>query len=171
MTAYNATTDQNECLFCAIIAGHISTPGRFWENDEFAAWLAIDPNTPGFTVVVPKSHQPSDVLALPDDLLQRFVIAAKQVSQILLQHYPDCGRVGLIMEGTGINHAHIKLVPMHGTPFLKDGQWQQVLSEGEVWSENYTGFITSAGGPMADSDDLATLAAKLSAISESGQAV
>jgi hypothetical protein len=32
------------------------------------------------------------------------------------------------MEGTGIDHAHIKLVPMHGTENLKRGEWKQFLS-------------------------------------------
>jgi len=57
----------------------------------------------------------SDVLSLPDDILQEFILTAKHVSTTLLHHFDDVGRIGLIMEGTGIDHAHIKLIPMHGT--------------------------------------------------------
>lgn len=62
------------------------------------------------------------------------------------------------MEGTGINHAHIKLVPMHGTENLKNGNWQQFLSGKEFWFEKYEGWICSGGGPMADNEKLKTLA-------------
>ena len=60
-----------------------------------------------------KEHYGSDVLKMPDDVLQGFILS-KKVAGILENYFEDVGRVGLIMEGTGIDHAHIKLVPMHG---------------------------------------------------------
>ena len=65
------------------------------------------------------------------------------------------------MEGTGIDHAHIKLVPMHGTENLKRGEWKQVLSGPEHWFDKYEGWISSAGGPMADREKLKELAEKI----------
>jgi diadenosine tetraphosphate (Ap4A) HIT family hydrolase len=120
--------------------------------------LAIDPNTKGFSCVIPKKHFGSDVLKMPDDVLSRFVLAAKKVAQILENYFADVGRVGLIMEGTGIDHAHIKLVPMHGTENLKQGGWQQMPSGKQFWFDKYEGWIASASGPMANSDELARLA-------------
>jgi hypothetical protein len=75
--------------------------------------------------------------------------------------YEDVGRVGLIMEGTGIDHSHIKLVPMHGTDHMKQGGWKQYLSDVEHWFDNYEGWISSAGGPMADRDKLVELSKKI----------
>lgn len=161
MTAYDVTTKDNKCIFCEIVAGNIMTPGMFWEDEEFMAWLAINPNTTGFTCVIPKVHFGSDVLKMPDPDLQRFILAAKQVAQVLENYFADVGRVGLIMEGTGIDHAHIKLSPMHGTENLKKGVWQQVLSGKDLWFDRYEGWIASAGGPMADPKDLAALADEL----------
>jgi diadenosine tetraphosphate (Ap4A) HIT family hydrolase len=68
------------------------------------AFLSIFPNTDGFTVVIPKKHYGSDVLSLEDKFLHKFISASKKVSKVLLKHYPKVGRIGLIMEGTGINH-------------------------------------------------------------------
>lgn len=90
-------------------------------------------------------------------------MAAKEVAELLEGFYPDVGRVGLIMEGTGINHAHIKLVPMHGTEHMKRGEWKQYLSGQEHWFDKYDGWISSAGGPNVDREKLKELANQLKA--------
>lgn len=162
MADYQPRTSSDDCVFCAIAAKTFATPGIYWEDAEFMAFLSIDPNTEGFSCVIPKQHYGSDVLKLPDDVLQRFILAAKKVAVILEDHFEDVGRVGLIMEGTGIDHVHIKLFPMHGTESLKHGEWQQVLSGKEFWFDKYEGWICSGGGPKADEQELRTLADRLS---------
>lgn len=47
------------------------------------------------------------------------MIASKKVANILENYFDDVGRVGLMMEEAGIDHAHVKLVPFHGTENLK----------------------------------------------------
>lgn len=158
MAFYEATTAENKCIFCEIVAGRFETPGIFWEDEEFMAFLSIDPNTEGFSCVIPKDHHGSDVLKMPDDILQRFIIASKKVAQILENYFEDVGRIGLLMEGTGIDHAHIKLAPLHGTQELKQGEWKQYLSEKEFWFDTYEGWICSGGGPRADDEKLKKLA-------------
>jgi len=160
MVSYKAKTAENKCPFCEIGAGRLQT-ATFWENSEFMAFLSIDPNTEGFSCIIPKKHFESDVLKMPNDILQRFIIATKKVSKILENYYKDVGRVGLIMEGTGIDHAHIKLVPMHGTENLKRGKWEQILSEKEHWFDKYEGWISSASGPKGDYEELKKVAGKL----------
>jgi histidine triad (HIT) family protein len=161
MATYDATTKNNECIFCKIVEGTFQTPGIFWQDEEFMAFLSIDPNTEGFSCVIPKEHYGSDVLKMPDDVLQKFILASKKVAAILENYFEDVGRVGLIMEGTGVNHAHIKLVPMHGTEELKVGKWKQFQSGKELWFDTYEGWIASAGGPMADMEKLKELAEKI----------
>ncbi len=158
MAEYPATTKDNKCIFCEIVSGALETPGIFWENDEFMAVLAIDPNTEGFTSIIPKQHYGSDVLKMPDDVLSRFILASKEVSQILEKYFEDVGRVGVLMEGTGIDHAHIKLMPLHGTQDLKNGEWKQYFCDQELWFDKYEGWIASAGGPIAEVSKLKTLA-------------
>lgn len=156
MSKYNPTTEDNKCIFCEIVTKN--DPGSiFWQDDKHIAFLSIDPNTPGFSLVVPKNHHGSDILKMPDVDLQSFIVAAKEVAKILEDFYENVGRVGLIMEGTGIDHAHIKLIPMHGTEHMKMGEWKQYLSDVEHWFDNYEGWISSAGGPMANRDELIAL--------------
>lgn len=163
MANYEAKTTENKCPFCEISSGVLPT-ASFWEDSEFMAFLSIDPNTEGFSCVIPKEHFGSDVLKMPGDVLQRLIIASKKVSQILENYFEDVGRVGLILEGTGIDHAHVKLVPLHGTENLKQGEWKQYLSGQEHWFDKYEGWISSAGGPNADRDKLKELAEKLKQI-------
>lgn len=158
MAVYQAKTKDKQCPFCEIVAGRMTTPGIFWEDNEFMAFLAIDPNTEGFSCVIPKEHYGSDILKMPNDILQRFVLAAKTVAKILEDYFQDVGRVGLIMEGTGIDHAHIKLVPMHKTEYLKLNQWRQCSCGQEFWFDHYEGWICSGGGPRADDNKLQELA-------------
>lgn len=157
MSEYKPRTKDNKCPFCEIVARRLYTPGIFWEDDDFMAFLSIDPNMEGFSCVVPKEHYSSDIMKMEDNKLQEFIIAAKNVARILENTFNDVGRVGVIMEGTGIDHAHIKLVPMHGTPELKRGEWKQYLSNKEFWFEKYEGWISSGSGPRAKDEDLEEL--------------
>jgi diadenosine tetraphosphate (Ap4A) HIT family hydrolase len=135
--------------------------GKFWENEKYVAWLSPFPNTEGFTVIIPKKHYGSDVLQMPDSALKDFVLEAKKVARHLVDKLEDVGRVGLIMEGTGIDHAHIKLFPMHGTDYMKRGEWRQVPSGINTYFEKYIGYIASNDGPKAEEEKLKRLAEKL----------
>lgn len=158
MAKYQPKTNEDKCVFCEIANGKLKTSGIFYDDKEFIAFLSIDPNTKGFSCVIPKKHFGSDVLKMPDDILQRFILASKKVAKILEDYFEDVGRVGLIMEGTGIDHAHIKLIPMHGTGYMKKGEWKQILSGKNFWFEKYEGWISSGSGPMADQEELEKLA-------------
>jgi len=165
MAEYKSSTKEGDCIFCEIIKGNVSTPGVFWENEKYIAFLSIFPSVEGFTVVTPKKHYPSDVLQMPDEDLKEFILVAKRVSKILLKHFEDVGRIGLIMEGTGVNHAHIKLIPMPGTGHMKKGIWKQYLPDKEEFFEKYEGYITSIEGPKEEDEKIRKLAEQLKSIS------
>jgi len=158
---YSSTTKEGKCLFCEFVKGNVEFVGSFWEDRDFIAFLSSYPNTEGFSVVIPKKHYGSDVLGMPNKKLQEFILAAKQVSKILVKHFKDVGRVGLIMEGTGIDHAHIKLFPMHGTENLMSGKWKQVSSGVETYFKKYKGYIASNDGPKMDEKRIRKLAEQL----------
>jgi histidine triad (HIT) family protein len=46
------------CIFCQIVTGQAPCH-TIWEDDGHLAFLSIFPNTPGFSVVLPKAHFPS----------------------------------------------------------------------------------------------------------------
>jgi len=149
-----------DCIFCKIASGEWKPMGNgtIYETENYMAWLSPFPNTPGFTVVIPKQHYGSDVLQMSDSDLQEFILEAKKVSQLLLNYFPDVGRVGLIMEGTGIDHAHIKLYPMHGTEYMKQGERKTIPSDYHEYFATYPGYMASNDGPQADFTELENMA-------------
>lgn len=157
------STLENKCLFCKIAQKEIEPLGNgiFLEDENYIAFLSPFPNTKGFSVVIPKKHYASDVLKMPDAELSEFLLFAKRAANMLETYFEDVGRVGLIMEGTGIDHAHIKLFPMHGTEHMKKGEWKQYLSTNETYYDTYEGYIASNDGPKANLDEIKELASDI----------
>ncbi len=146
-----------ECIFCEIIKGSIPSH-KIWEDDKHLAFLSIFPNTEGFSVVATKPHYTSYVFDLPQQTLIDLILAAKQVGKLLDVKLEDVGRTGLIAEGFGVDHAHIKLFPMHGT---KVNEWKKHTSPTNKYFEKYEGYISSHDSKRADDQKLAQLAQKI----------
>lgn len=148
-----------DCIFCKVVSGEI--PAHvIWEDDKHIAFLDIFPNTDGFTIVATKDHHPSYIFAVDDETTTELTLAAKKVGQLLDAAFDDVGRSGLMFEGTGVDHLHAKLFPMHGTAGLEE-EWKQHSSEESPFYENYPGFITSNTGPKADQKHLENIAKKI----------
>ena len=146
-----------DCIFCRIVRGE-APAYKIWENDKFVAFLSIFPNTKGFTVVATKEHYPSYVLELPDEVLKDFMLAVREVAFLLDRSFSDVGRTGVMMEGFGVDHAHVKLFPMHGT---KTDEWKAHHSDVDKYFDIYEGYLSSHNGARADDEDLAKLAEKI----------
>lgn len=96
-------------IFSRIIAGEIPSY-KIAENDRFYAFLDISPMSKGHTLVVPK--QETDYLFdLDDALLGDMVIFAKKVA-IAIERAISCKRVGMMVIGLEVPHAHIHLIPI-----------------------------------------------------------
>ena len=146
-----------DCIFCKIVRGEVPCH-NVWEDDKHLAFLTVFPNTEGFTVVVTKAHHGSYVFDVPENVMLDLVKAAKQVAKILDMRLEDVGRTGMIFEGFGVDHLHVKLFPMHGT---KMDKWQAIHSNVDKFFETYGGYISSHDYKRADDAKLAALAKKL----------
>jgi len=149
-----------DCVFCKIVSGEIPSY-RIYEDDEFLAFLDINPNTEGMTVLVTKRHYPSDVFQLPDATYTKLLQVAKRVANLLNKSL-EVKKTALVIEGMGINHAHLKLYPLHGIEEWKFGE-----APDRVYFQNYPGYITTKIGPEAKPQELEKLARKIRA-QESG---
>ena len=96
-------------VFSKIIRGEIPSY-RVAENEEFYAFLDINPLSEGHTLVVPKKEI-DYIFDLPDDLLGRMHIFAKQVA-VAIKKAIACKRVGVAVIGLEVPHAHIHLIPI-----------------------------------------------------------
>ncbi|WP_216894510.1 HIT family protein [Nocardia alni] len=95
-------------VFSAIIAGQL--PGRFvWEDDEFVAFLTINPITQGHTLVVPRQEidQWQD---LPPEAFARINAVAQKIGQAVRAAW-DAPRAGLLIAGLEVPHLHLHVFP------------------------------------------------------------
>lgn len=96
-------------IFSRIIAGEIPCY-KIAENDEFFAFLDINPVNWGHTLVVPKKET-DYIFDLSDEELGRMMTFAKKVATAIREAIP-CKKVGITVLGLEVPHAHIHLVPL-----------------------------------------------------------
>lgn len=96
-------------LFTKIIEGEIPAH-KILENDQFLAFLDIRPIKPGHTLVIPK-REVDYVFDLDDKTLSNILIFSKRVAK-MIEKAVDCKRVGIMVAGLEVPHAHIHLIPM-----------------------------------------------------------
>lgn len=97
-------------IFSRIIAGEIPCY-KVAENEEFFAFLDINPLQKGHTLVVPKKEV-DYFYDLDDETLSRMILFSKGVAK-KIQHYSGCRKVATVVLGLEVAHAHIHLIPMN----------------------------------------------------------
>jgi histidine triad (HIT) family protein len=127
-----------------------------WEDEKHLAFLTPFPNTPGVTVVIPKTDYGDYVFSMPQDAYTDFLKAIKTVSTILKQAL-EVQRVALVFEGTGVAYVHAKLYPLHGKTAGETNVW----ADERVFTETYLGYITTLEGPEMDNDSLKEIQEKI----------
>ena len=96
-------------LFTKIINGDIPCH-KIAENDVFFSFLDIRPIAPGHTLVIPKLAV-DRFFDLSTDVLQHCLPFAKPIAKAIEAVVP-CERVGLMVAGLEVPHAHLHLVPI-----------------------------------------------------------
>ncbi|MFH0714185.1 MAG: HIT family protein [Candidatus Diapherotrites archaeon] len=140
-----------ECLFCQIVAGKVPSY-KIWEDEKHIAILDIFPNTKGMTLVLTKKHYSSYAFDLPQKEFEDFFKAAQKVAKVLEKRLP-VKRVALVMEGLGVDHAHLKLYPLHGL----EQKFQEKWANEKTFFDQYEGYISTQLGPEADKTELEEL--------------
>lgn len=96
-------------VFTRILDGEL--PGRFVLRDaRCAAFLTVAPLRPGHVLVVPVEEIDS-WLDLPPDLAGHLVLVAQQVGRAVQAAFGSA-RVGLVVAGLEVPHAHLHVVPV-----------------------------------------------------------
>lgn len=116
-------------IFSRIISGEIPCH-KIAENDEFFAFLDINPIAVGHTLVVPK-QETDYIFDLDNDLLGRMMAFAKKVANAQQKAIP-CKRIGLTVIGLEVPHAHIHLVPIQKESDMYFGKEKLKVSQEEL---------------------------------------
>ena len=96
-------------IFAKIAAGEIPSY-KCAENDEFYAFLDINPLVKGHTLVIPR-REVDYIFDMEDDELARFEVFAKKGEVAIKAAFP-CVKVGQAVLGLEVPHAHIHLIPI-----------------------------------------------------------
>ena len=97
-------------IFSKIAAGEIPSY-KCAENEEFYAFLDINPVVKGHTLVVPRKET-DYIFDMEDDELAAFEVFAKKVAKAIRAAFP-CKKVAQVVLGLEVNHAHIHLFPIN----------------------------------------------------------
>ena len=96
-------------LFTRIINGEIPCH-KLCEDEDYLAFLEIRPINPGHALVVPK-REVDYIFDIDDDVLGGMMVFSKKVAQAIKRGI-DCKRIGVMVAGLEVPHAHIHLIPI-----------------------------------------------------------
>ena len=119
----------SSCIFCKIAKGDLPSY-KVWEKEKFVAFLSIQPEVEGMTLVIPRNHTPSYVVEVDDKILGELMEAVKEVAKLLDSKLENVLRTKIVFEGLEIDHLHAKLFPMYrGKPLETDRSYQATDEE------------------------------------------
>ena len=97
-------------IFSRIIAGEIPCY-KIAENEQFFAFLDINPMTKGHTLIVPKQEE-DYLFNLDDKTVTDMMVFSKKVA-LAIEKSVSCLRIGVAVIGLEVPHAHIHLIPIN----------------------------------------------------------
>jgi len=118
-----------ETIFTKIIKGEIPCY-KVVEDENYFAFLDINPLKKGHTLVIPK-RQIDYVFDLDDEYYQGLFLFAKRVAKAIKIAVP-CVKVGIAVIGLEVAHAHIHLVPMDNIGDLQFSNPKLKLTDTEL---------------------------------------
>jgi histidine triad (HIT) family protein len=98
------------CIFCKFIKGEINT-AEIYEDEKFFAFLDNKPLNSGHTLLLPKKHI-DYIFDVEEPLYSEIFKTAKKLSKSI-KNAVGSKRIGLVIEGFGVSHAHIHLIPLN----------------------------------------------------------
>ena len=115
-------------IFTKIINGEIPSY-KIAEDDNYFAFLDINPLKKGHTLVIPKKEV-DYLFDLDDDTLAGMMKFSKKIAKAIDKSI-DCKRVGVVVLGMEVPHAHIHLIPLDKESDASFNQPKLKLSEEE----------------------------------------
>lgn len=130
----------NDCIFCKIVKGEISSQ-KVYEDDKSFAFLDITPVNPGHTLVVPKKHSLNILDAAEADVCALMSAIHKITPKVLKAVGAEAFNLGVnngSVAGQVVPHLHFHIMPR----FADDGH--------RLW-----------GGAHVGADELAEIGEKI----------
>ena len=97
-------------IFSKIILGEIPCY-KVAEDEDFLAFLDVNPNAKGHTLCIPKKEI-NKIFDMENDAFSKLMLFSKKVADALEKTVP-CKRIGMSVIGLEVPHAHVHLVPIN----------------------------------------------------------
>ncbi|MCL6461849.1 MAG: HIT domain-containing protein [Flavobacterium micromati] len=97
-------------IFTKIVKGEIPCY-KIAEDENFLAFLDVNPNAKGHTLCIPKKEI-DKFFEIDDDLYVGLMLFSKKVA-IALEKTIPCKRIGMAVIGLEVPHAHVHLIPLN----------------------------------------------------------
>jgi histidine triad (HIT) family protein len=97
-------------IFTKIINGEIPCY-KIAEDENFLAFLDVNPNAKGHTLCIPK-QEINKIFDIEDDLYIGLMLFSKKIA-IALEKTVPCKRIGMAVIGLEVPHAHVHLIPLN----------------------------------------------------------
>lgn len=113
-------------IFTKIIQGEIPSY-KIAENDDFYAFLDVNPNAKGHTLVVPKKEV-NKIFDLDEETYLGLMQYSYKIAKAIEKAVP-CERVGMTVIGLEIPHVHVHLIPLHTMADATFGKKEKLNTE------------------------------------------
>ncbi|MFB3389435.1 HIT family protein [Flavobacterium sp. LAR06] len=97
-------------IFTKIVNGEIPSY-KITEDDNYLAFLDVNPNAKGHTLCIPK-QEIDKIFDMDDELYLGLMKFSKKIA-IALEKTVPCKRVGMAVVGLEVPHAHVHLIPLN----------------------------------------------------------
>jgi histidine triad (HIT) family protein len=124
----------NQRIFCDIVAGKAPS-SVIYQDDVVMAFMTIRPTAPGECLVIPKAHV-DHFTDVDDDTAQLIVRVAQRIGRRMRTVFKPL-RVGMLVHGFGVSHAHMILVPQQGPHHLTSDRFASLKDGRIVFSDKH----------------------------------
>lgn len=115
-----------DCVFCQIINKESSSK-LLWENERFLAFLDQKPVNPGHTLLIPKTH--IEYLFDLEGGIYRELFEQVRLLEPALRAVTGAPKLGLALEGFGVPHVHLHLIPIFGVHEIDPNRAKDATNE------------------------------------------
>ena len=106
---------ENNCIFCKIADGEIPS-ATIYEDEEFRAFLDLNPASRGHALIVPKEHF-ANLFEMDEEHLKKLIVLAQRIGKHMKEKL-GCDGLNLVQNngeaaGQTVFHFHLHLIPRY----------------------------------------------------------
>lgn len=139
-----------DCIFCQIVAKK-SPASIVYEDDISIAFMGIRPTAKGECIIIPKEHI-DHFQDIPDDLASHLFLTAQKIGRNI-QRELNPKRVGYLVNGFGVAHAHLIIIPLEEENQITSSKFAHINAGQVEFDETLI--------PLADRSELDEIAERI----------